>query len=84
MRPTPLPAGPGQTSVWSFPRPAVAEPAAAPLRVEFGGETVASTSAGVRTLETSHPPCVLRQLCCNFYRAAMSFNVDASSRKSTH
>ena len=55
-RPKPLPAGPGQESVWQFPRPAVAQPTPAHLRVEFNGATIASTKSGFRTLETSHPP----------------------------
>ena len=50
---TPLP---GQESVWSFPRPAIAERTGALLRVEFDGRVLAETSRGVRTLETSHPP----------------------------
>lgn len=52
----PDPAGPGQESVWSFPRPAVAEPCARHLRVTHRGLVVAETGAGLRTLETSHPP----------------------------
>jgi len=55
-RPKPLPVGPGQESVWQFPRPAVAQPTPAHLRVEFNGATIASTKNGFRTLETSHPP----------------------------
>ena len=47
---------PGQESVWSYPRPAIAQPTAAHLRVELGGRVVAETRHGVRTLETSHPP----------------------------
>lgn len=48
--------GPGQESVWGYPRPAVAEPAAYRLQVIHRGVTVADTTRGVRTLETSHPP----------------------------
>ncbi len=55
-KPTPIPAGPGQESVWAYPRPAVAEPTAHALRVEFAGEVIAETRRGMRTLETSHPP----------------------------
>lgn len=47
---------PGQQSVWAFPRPAIAEPTGALLRVEFDGRVLAETRRGVRTLETSHPP----------------------------
>lgn len=56
MRPRPDPVGPGQTSVWSFPRPAIAEPSARHLRIEHRGRVIADTRSGVRTLETSHPP----------------------------
>lgn len=53
---TPDLVGPGQVSVWQFPRPAIAE--AEPRRVEIvhRGIVVAATNAAVRTLETSHPP----------------------------
>lgn len=56
MRPRPAVPKPGQESVWDYPRPAVAERTSKHLRVVFGGVTVAETRAGVRTLETSHPP----------------------------
>ena len=47
----------GQESVWSYPRPAIAEPATAHIRIEHIGRVVADTRAAVRTLETTHPPC---------------------------
>lgn len=56
MRPRPDPAGPGQESVWSFPRPAIAEPTGARIVIEHRGRIVADTRAAIRTLETSHPP----------------------------
>ena len=55
-RPEPIRPGPGQESVWDYPRPAVAEPASARLEVIFDGRVLADTRRGVRTLETSHPP----------------------------
>lgn len=55
MRPEPDPPGPGQESVWDFPRPAVAEPVASHVLILHGGVIVAETRAAVRTLETSHP-----------------------------
>ena len=55
-RPEPLPVGPGQESVWDYPRPAVAEPFAGRLEVIFDDRVLADTTRGVRTLETSHPP----------------------------
>ena len=56
MRPHPDRVGPGQISVWSFPRPAIAERSAAHVVIEPRGTIVANTCACVRTLETSHPP----------------------------
>ncbi len=47
---------PGAESVWDYPRPPRLEPVARRLRIEFGGVTVADTTAGFRVLETSHPP----------------------------
>ena len=54
--PMPTPPGPGQESVWDYPRPAIAERADRTIRIEFAGRTLAETRAAVRTLETSHPP----------------------------
>ena len=48
--------GPGQESVWDYPRPPRLERTSEELRVEFGGETIARTTTGYRVLETSHPP----------------------------
>ena len=56
MRPSRIQPGPGQESVWDYPRPAIAEATSARLRVEFAGIVIADTCSGVRTLETSHPP----------------------------
>jgi uncharacterized protein (DUF427 family) len=56
MRPTPLPAGPGQESVWDYPRPPRVEPSRETVEVVLGGEVVARTTASLRVLETSHPP----------------------------
>ncbi len=56
MRPTPEPTAPGQESVWSFPRPAVAERTAVHVVIEHRGRRIADSRRTVRTLETSHPP----------------------------
>jgi uncharacterized protein (DUF427 family) len=56
MTPTPDPIGPGQESVWAYPRPAIAERTSLRLRIVHKGVVVADTDRGVRTLETSHPP----------------------------
>ena len=56
MRPKPDPVKPGQLSVWDFPRPAVAEPCDAHIRIEHRGIIVAETRNAICTFETSHPP----------------------------
>jgi uncharacterized protein (DUF427 family) len=56
VRATPDPAGAGQESVWAYPRPAVAEPTSAHVRIEHRGHVIADTRTAIRTLETSHPP----------------------------
>lgn len=48
--------GPGQESVWDYPRPPRVEPNRRHLVVEFAGQVVAETHQGLRVLETSHPP----------------------------
>lgn len=48
--------GPGQESVWDYPRPPRLEPTAARLEVVLGGQKIAETVDGYRVLETSHPP----------------------------
>lgn len=48
--------GPGQESVWDYPRPPRLEAVTERLRIVFGDETVANTTGGYRVLETSHPP----------------------------
>ena len=55
-RPVPDRAGPGQESVWDYPRPPRLEPTRALVEVVLGGVRVASTRAAYRVLETSHPP----------------------------
>ena len=56
LRPTPEKPGPGQESVWDYPRPPRLESFSGRITVELGGEVIASTDRGWRVLETSHPP----------------------------
>lgn len=56
MRPQPQIPGPGQESVWDYPRPPRLERFDGDITVELGGVVVASTDTGWRVLETSHPP----------------------------
>jgi uncharacterized protein (DUF427 family) len=53
---TPDPVGPGQESVWEYPRPPRVEPSSREVVVVLGGVEVCRTSRAVRVLETSHPP----------------------------
>ncbi len=53
---TPLPAGPGQESVWDYPRPPRLERVARAVRIVFNDITIADTNRALRVLETSHPP----------------------------
>ncbi len=48
--------GPGQESVWDYPRPPTWEPCDREIKVVFGGETIVRTTNAKRVLETSHPP----------------------------
>ena len=49
--------GPGQESVWDYPRPPAVRPVDNLVRVETrDGDLVAETTAAVQVLETSHPP----------------------------
>jgi uncharacterized protein (DUF427 family) len=51
-----VPPGPGQESVWDYPRPPALEPSTEHVRVILGGVVIADTRAALRILETSHPP----------------------------
>lgn len=48
--------GPGQESVWDYPRPPRVEATSKRLRVVFNQIVIADTTAAYRVLETSHPP----------------------------
>lgn len=48
--------GPGQESVWDYPRPPVVEPTPRRIEVVFAGAVIADTTKALRALETSHPP----------------------------
>ena len=56
MRPVPDKPGPGQESVWEYPRPPRLEEFRGSITIELAGERIASTDHGWRVLETSHPP----------------------------
>lgn len=48
--------GPGQESVWDYPRPPRLERSSRHVRVQLGGAVIADSTRAFRVLETSHPP----------------------------
>ena len=54
--PEPDPVGPGQESVWDYPRPAICEPTSRRVEIIHRGVKIVDTKRAWRTLETSHPP----------------------------
>lgn len=48
--------GPGQESVWDYPRPPRLEDSHKHIQVMFNGVIIADTHRAKRVLETSHPP----------------------------
>lgn len=55
-RPVRIEPGPGQESVWDYPRPPAVVPSTDRVRVVHRGVLVADTRAAIRVLETSQPP----------------------------
>lgn len=55
-RPKRIEPGPGQESVWDYPRPPRVEPVHARVTIELGGRLIAESTRAMRVLETSHPP----------------------------
>lgn len=54
--PKPERPGPGQESVWDYPRPPRLEESRETIAVELGGRVIARSTRSWRVLETSHPP----------------------------
>lgn len=48
--------GPGQESVWDYPRPPRVEEVSKRIQIVFNGVLIADTVRAKRVLETSHPP----------------------------
>ena len=55
MRAERIEPGPGQESVWDYPRPPRIEDVSGHIRVTFNNLVIADTHAAKRVLETSHP-----------------------------
>ena len=88
--------GPGQESVWDYPRPPALQPSTEHVRVVFNGKTLASSNRAYRVLETSHPPVyyippsdiAAEYLCpaggssfCEWKGAATYYDVQVGERK---
>lgn len=58
MRIRPEKPGPGQESVWDYPRPPRVEPVSGRVTIELNGQRIVDTTRALRVLETSHPPTV--------------------------
>jgi uncharacterized protein (DUF427 family) len=54
--PQPITPGPGQESVWDYPRPPACLRSTRLIAVRAGDMRIAETSGAFRVLETSHPP----------------------------
>ena len=91
------PPGPGQESVWDYPRPPRLDPCSKLVRIELGGETIAETRRAVRVLETSHPPTFYippedirmdllvtspRRSFCEWKGSAVYHTIEAGGRRS--
>jgi uncharacterized protein (DUF427 family) len=55
-RPQRIEPGPGQESVWDYPRPPRVEPSDRRVRILFNGRVVVDSTRALRVLETSGPP----------------------------
>ncbi|MDJ1114840.1 DUF427 domain-containing protein [Microbacterium dauci] len=93
--PEPDPVGPGQESVWDYPRPPRVERVEGRVTITLGGEVIVDTSDVVRILETSHPPVYALPIAafvpgsltdaegssvCEFKGAARYFDVHGGGR----
>ena len=96
MRTKRIEPGPGQESVWDYPRPPALEPVHARVRVAFGGVRIAETTRALRILETSHPPTyyvpqddvamryltrTARSTGCEFKGRAVYYDIEAGGRR---
>lgn len=98
-RPERIVPGPGQESVWDYPRPPRVELAQQHIQVIFDGAIIADTRHALRVLETSHPPVyylppedvqmdylarVNHVTMCEFKGAAVYYNIAVGSQHATH
>ncbi|MEM1021252.1 MAG: DUF427 domain-containing protein [Pseudomonadota bacterium] len=61
------PVGPGEESVWDYPRPPIIDDAPAPITVRLGDHIIAQTTRAKRIKETASPPTIyIHPDDCNF------------------
>lgn len=56
MKPSYIKPGPGQESVWDYPRPPKCEAFSGSIRIVHADIVIAESTRAYRVLETSHPP----------------------------
>jgi len=98
IKPERIPPGPGQESVWDYPRPPRLEDSPVHIQVLFNGVVIADTRRAKRVLETSHPPVYYippedvrmehlsphpRSTWCEWKGAAGYYDLEAGGRKET-
>jgi uncharacterized protein (DUF427 family) len=99
MAPERIEPGPGQESVWDYPRPPALERVSERIRVVFNDVTIADSTAALRVLETSHPPTyylppadvqmqhlteTARTSYCEWKGRAVYYHVEVGDRRATH
>lgn len=87
--------GPGQESVWDYPRPPRVEKTPKRIRIVFNGETIVDSTNAYRVLETSHPPAYYipqedikmdyftptkRRTLCEFKGAASYYTIEVNGK----
>jgi uncharacterized protein (DUF427 family) len=99
MHPNRIEPGPGQESVWDYPRPPRLEDSSQRIRVVFNGVVIADTTHAKRVLETSHPPVYYlppedvqlqyfqptpRSTFCEWKGVAAYFTIQVGERQATN
>lgn len=90
--------GPGQESVWDYPRPPRLEPVPETIKVVFNGVVIVESESAYRILETSHPPVYYipqddiqmqyltsnsRRTFCEFKGQAVYWDLQVNGRESS-
>ncbi|MEM9173021.1 MAG: DUF427 domain-containing protein [Pseudomonadota bacterium] len=88
--------GPGQESVWDYPRPPMLQRVAKRVRVDFGGQCIVDTAHAQRICETASPPTyyvppadiaegvlvpIARQSLCEWKGDAAYFDVQVDGQR---